>query len=120
MPYQDLRDWIQTVEQFGELKTVQGADWNREIGAVTEVAARGETSNALLFDNIRDYPAGHRVLVGMNSSLKRQRLTTNLPLTTTGCNLFMHGKTALTIPRSFPHRWSTTALSSKMFSRERI
>ena len=48
MPYQDLRDWIQTVEQFGELKTVQGADWNREVGAVTEVAARGETSNAIL------------------------------------------------------------------------
>ena len=63
MQYQDLRDWIQRVEQFGELKTVQGADWSREIGAVTEVAARGETSNAILFDNIRGYPAGHRVLV---------------------------------------------------------
>ena len=46
MAYQDLRDWIESVEQFGELKTVKGADWNLEIGAVTEVAARGETSQA--------------------------------------------------------------------------
>ena len=80
MPYQDLRDWIQQVERFGELKTVHGADWNLEIGAVTEVAARGEASDAILFDNIKDYPAEHRVLVGMSSSLKRQCLTTNLPL----------------------------------------
>jgi 4-hydroxy-3-polyprenylbenzoate decarboxylase len=80
MQYQDLRDWTQKVEQFGELRTVQGADWNREIGAVTEIAALGETSNAILFDNIKGYPAGHRVLVGMNSSLKRQCLTTNLPI----------------------------------------
>jgi UbiD family decarboxylase len=80
MPYQDLRDWIQQVERFGELKTVHGADWNLEIGALTEVAARGETSDTILFDNIKDYPAGHRVLVGMSSSLKRQCLITNLPL----------------------------------------
>jgi hypothetical protein len=39
MPYQDLRDWIQKVEEFGEPKTVHGADWNLEIGAVTEVRA---------------------------------------------------------------------------------
>jgi UbiD family decarboxylase len=80
MQYHDLRDWIQKVEEFGELKTVQGADWDLEIGAVTEVAARGETSDAILFDNINGYPAGHRVLVGMNQSLKRQCLTTHLPV----------------------------------------
>jgi UbiD family decarboxylase len=104
MPYQDLRDWIQRVEQFGELKTVQGADWNREIGAVTEVAARGETSNAILFDNIRGYPAGHRVLVGMNSSLKRQCLTTNLPLDYDRMQFIHAWKTRLNHPTLIPPR----------------
>jgi len=81
MSYLDLRDWIEKVEGFGELKRVDGVDWKLEMGAITQVAARGEPSCAILFDKIKDYPAGHRVLVGVfHQSLKRQCLSTNLPL----------------------------------------
>jgi len=38
-----------------------------------------ENSPALLFDGIKDYPAGYRILVGFFESLKRSALTTNLP-----------------------------------------
>jgi UbiD family decarboxylase len=79
MPYHDLRDWIRGAEELGELRRVEGADWHLEIGAITEVAACGQASYAILFDKIKGYPAGYRVLVGMNESLKRQCLTTNLP-----------------------------------------
>ena len=81
MLYSDLRGWINEVEKFGELKRIPGVDWNLEMGALTEVYARNEPYPAILFDEIKDYPAGHRVLVGVHhQSLKRQCLTTHLPL----------------------------------------
>ena len=81
MHYRDLREWLARVDSFGELRIVEGADWNQEIGAVAEVAARSETPPAVLFDKIKDYPAGRRVLTGVhNPTLKRQCLTTHLPL----------------------------------------
>ena len=43
MSYRDLRGWIDAVEAFGELKRINGADWNLELGAITEVFARRVT-----------------------------------------------------------------------------
>ena len=81
MQYTDLRDWIQQVDELGELRRVDGADWNLEMGAITEVYARNEPYPAIFFDEIKDYPAGRRVLVGVHhQSLKRQCLTLHLPL----------------------------------------
>jgi CO/xanthine dehydrogenase Mo-binding subunit len=34
----DLRSWLTDVEAHNELKTVHGADWNKEIGTVVERA----------------------------------------------------------------------------------
>ena len=31
MHYRDLRDWLEGVNSFGELRVVEGADWNQEI-----------------------------------------------------------------------------------------
>ncbi len=76
-----MREWIRKVDELGELKIVEGADWNLEIGALSVLASKHkENSPALLFDHIKDYPAGYRILVGFFESLKRSALTTNLPL----------------------------------------
>lgn len=81
MSYRDVREWITKVEQMGELKNIYGADWNLEIGALSVLASKHkENSPALLFDRIKDYPPGYRILVGFFESLKRSALTTNLPL----------------------------------------
>src|SRR5262245_57943196 len=81
MSYRYLRGWIDAVDGFGELKRINGANWNLEMGAITEVFARKEPYPAILFDDIKDYPAGHRLLVGVHhQSLKKQCLTTRLPL----------------------------------------
>ena len=81
MSYRDLRGWIDAVEKFGELKRINGVDWNLEMGAITEVFARREPYPAILFDEIKDYPPGYRVLVGVHhQSLRKQCLTTHLPL----------------------------------------
>jgi hypothetical protein len=32
MNYEGLRDWLAKVDQFGELRKVDGVDWNLEMG----------------------------------------------------------------------------------------
>ncbi|MDP2726110.1 MAG: UbiD family decarboxylase, partial [Dehalococcoidia bacterium] len=46
-----------------------------------------EKKPALLFDHIKGYPPGYRVLVGPLNSARRMALTTNLPLDTTAVGL---------------------------------
>ncbi len=79
MEYRDLREWIQIAEKMGELKTLKKCDWNLEIGAVTELVHHKEDGPAVLFDEIKDYPKGYRVLSNSLSSRKRLALTLNLP-----------------------------------------
>jgi len=79
MEYRDLRDWVQKADEMGEVKTLKNCDWNLEIGAVTELVARKEDGPAVLFDEIKDYPKGYRVLSNSLSSRKRIGLTLNLP-----------------------------------------
>src|SRR2546422_9737841 len=75
----DLRDWIAQVDQLGELKKLDNADWDVEIGTVTEMGHhRGENSHALLFDNIKGYPKGFRVLSNTLNTTKRLALTLHM------------------------------------------
>ena len=92
MAYKDVREWIEQVERIGELKVIEGADWNLEIGALSVLASKHkENSPALLFDCIKDYPKGYRILVGFFESLKRSALTTNLPLDISRDGFIQHG-----------------------------
>jgi 3-polyprenyl-4-hydroxybenzoate decarboxylase len=73
--------WIQKVDEMGELKVVEGADWSLEIGALSVLASKHkEKTPALLFDCTKGYPRGWRILVGFFESLRRSALTTNLPI----------------------------------------
>jgi len=58
MPVKDLREWIEKVEAMGELLRVNGAHWDLEIGALTDLYQQRPGSPALLFDKIPDYPEG--------------------------------------------------------------
>ena len=61
----DLRQLIEDWKESGELKLVEGANCDLEIGGISEVSALGVDPPALLFDNINEYPKGFRVLVNM-------------------------------------------------------
>src|SRR5713226_8408354 len=75
----DLRGWISQVAELGELKRIYGADWDVEIGAITELGHhRGEQSHALLFDNIKGYPQGYRVLSNTLNTVKRIATTLHM------------------------------------------
>src|SRR5512145_3086061 len=58
-----LRTWLTQADELGELRTIEGADWDLEIGGVTDILTERGKSPAVLFDSIKGFPQGHRVLV---------------------------------------------------------
>jgi len=80
--YTDLREWLDIVDTTGELKKVDGADWNLEMGTLAELLATESKGAvpAVLFDNIKGYPKGYRTLFAQNASFKRMALNLGLPM----------------------------------------
>ena len=80
-PHEDLREWLDRVEEMGELLRVDGVDWNLEMGAVAEMIYHGKPDNppAILFENIPGYDKDFSVLSGMTNSPRRLALTLGLP-----------------------------------------
>ncbi len=76
----DLRPWLAEVEKLGELRHVRGADWNLELGAISELNVKKDAPPALLFDEIKGYPQGHRVLTCSTSSPARLSSILRLPV----------------------------------------
>ena len=76
----DLRTWLAEVEKLGELKHVRGADWNLELGAISELNVKKDLPPALLFDEIKGYPKGFRVLTCSTSSPARLSSILRLPI----------------------------------------
>jgi UbiD family decarboxylase len=83
----ELREFLARVEAAGELQTITGANWNLEIGAITEVSASFADSKALLFDQITGYPKGYRVLTNGLGSQRRSALALDLDSSLTGVAL---------------------------------
>lgn len=80
MAFFDLRGFISEAEKIGQLKVVEGADWRSEIGAITFLAKKKVDNPALLFQNIKDYPADYKILANPVHSLKRLALTLRMPV----------------------------------------
>lgn len=76
----DLREFITAVEKLGELKLIEGADWNLEIGNITLIVAEEPNPPALLFDRIKDYKPGFRVFTIPYTSDKRLSLALRMSL----------------------------------------
>ena len=86
MAYKDLREWLSQVDAMGQLKKIDGADWDLEMGAITElIYHEGHgTHPAILFDNTPGFPEGFRALFGATCSPERMALTLGMssPVTT--------------------------------------
>ena len=61
MLFNDLRDFIEEMEKLGDCKIVEGANWDLEIGLITELYAKQPDSPLLVFDSIKGYKKGYRV-----------------------------------------------------------
>src|SRR4029453_9730816 len=76
----DLRDWLDSVESLGQLERISSANWDLEIGALTEIILeRLSAPPAVMFDAVPGYAPNRRVLANMLETLERTALTLNLP-----------------------------------------
>jgi UbiD family decarboxylase len=98
----DLRSWLELVNELGELKVVEGAHWDLEIGAASDVNYRRTSPSALLFDRVVGYPQGARVLSGSMSNARRLGLTLRL-----GTDL--DDRALVEALRSKPNQWIENA-----------
>ena len=76
--FDDLRGFIQALDERGLIKKVEGVDWDLEMGVITEIMAERQKL-ALLFDKIKGYPEGYRVANGMYLTTIAQKLAFGIP-----------------------------------------
>jgi 4-hydroxy-3-polyprenylbenzoate decarboxylase len=79
MQFEDLREYIKKIEEIGELKRIDGADPLTEIGPITEIVGWTKDHPCLLFDNIKGYPKGFRIITLTANSNKREQLIWGFP-----------------------------------------
>ncbi len=74
----DLRPYLTKLESLKELQHFDGADWDLEIGALTELGDEHKAP-ALIFDKIKDYPPGYRVVSNLIATPRRLAITLGFP-----------------------------------------
>ena len=79
MAKQDLRTWLEKMDEAGEIQHISGAEREKEIGGIVDVYQRKAGNKAVLFDDIPGYARGHRVLANFLVSVPRINLTLGLP-----------------------------------------
>jgi UbiD family decarboxylase len=72
--FHDLRNYVATLEKLGQLKVIEGASCDLEIGAITELANSRPSSPAILFDSIPGFKKGFRILTNFLAHKNRERL----------------------------------------------
>ncbi len=86
MAWKSVRDFFAAVEKRGDLKVIEGVDWNVELGAIVELMA--ERKGPLpLFDKIKDYPPGYRVAGNLYQTFERFCIALGVPEGTTKLEL---------------------------------
>ena len=78
MPFDDLREFISALQARHEIKLIEGAGAELEIGAVTQIAAESAPCPALLFDSITGFRKGQRMLTNATANRSRERLVCGL------------------------------------------
>lgn len=85
--YNDLREYIDEVNKVDKSKIIEGVDWDLEIGIITERLATLEDTPLLIFDKIKGYPQGYRVVSNVIKTPRRFSLMVGLPLESKGVEL---------------------------------
>jgi UbiD family decarboxylase len=76
--YNDLREWMAEAERLGEVRTVQGASWEEDIGLAAEAVLRAENGPCVVFEDIPGCPEGFRLLLNMFAG-QRRNMTLGFP-----------------------------------------
>lgn len=76
----DLRSWLEDINHQGELRYINGANWDLEMSAFMEIMANdpSETKPVVIFDEVPGFPKGYRTLFGLLGSHYRVAKTMGL------------------------------------------
>jgi len=77
--YEDLREWIKKSDAAGNLRRVEGASWEADIGNITEMLHHSFPAPAVLFDKVPGCDSGYRVLTNALGSNDNIALSMGLP-----------------------------------------
>ncbi len=69
--YSDLRLFLAELAASDSCKIIKGADWNLEIGLITELQLQKPNQPALIFDEIKEYKQGFRVVTNLLNTEER-------------------------------------------------
>src|ERR687887_269871 len=83
----DLRDWLALVDALGELKVLEGVDWQENIGRIAEMLVHSDGAPAVLFDKVPGYPTGYRLLVNAQGERPRVAVSLGLPASISAIDL---------------------------------
>ncbi|MBI4320803.1 MAG: UbiD family decarboxylase [Chloroflexi bacterium] len=79
MSYKDMRGWLAKIEDFGELRRVDGADLEKELGAVYELSWSKRSLPTIIYDRIPGYRPGYRIVTSAQSP-RSVALTLGIPV----------------------------------------
>ncbi len=79
--YDGLQEFMDACMEFDDYKIIKGVDWDLELGALYEVTSELlDDPPLLIFDEIKGYPAGYRVVSFTTESKKRAAFALGLPI----------------------------------------
>jgi 4-hydroxy-3-polyprenylbenzoate decarboxylase len=79
MPFNDLREYIDRLEQEGEVQRIEEeVDWDLEAGAMLHYSYEQQGMPAPFFQKIKDYPEGYRLFGGTLGSYKRSAIAMDI------------------------------------------
>jgi UbiD family decarboxylase len=105
--YEDLRSWIEEARKLGEVRDVEGATWQEDIGMATELLHHSDPAPAALFDQIPGYPKGYRVLTNFFGG-KRMNMTLGFPSDLSRVELSVEFQKAFEESKTIPYEFVKT------------
>ncbi len=82
--FNDLREFLKRAEELGQVNHIEGADWNLEIGSITELQQAVPNAPLLLFDKIKGYQPGFRVVTDFANTELLMDMALGFPLEARG------------------------------------
>ena len=76
--YHDLRKWLEEAQRLGEVKTVRGLSWQKDIGMLSEMAAHTDNAPCFVMEDVPGTLPGSRVLINFFDG-KRKNMTLGFP-----------------------------------------
>jgi len=84
----DMRSFLERLEGMNEIKKIEGADLDTDVGALTEHMGDID-SQALLFDGFAGHPKGFRIVSNLFRNCRRAAVAMGIPTDATGVD-FLH------------------------------